>query len=487
VSAGAPILRDIRGVDGGDFDLVIIGGGIYGALCAVEGSHRGLRTLLVEAGDFGAATSFNSLRTIHGGLRYLQRLDFARARRSSAQQRWWFEKFPDLVRPCTCLMPLYGRLTRGRAAFRIAGQLARLAGMRRPPGNGPASSPLLELLSVGDVRRGLPGIPASGLRGGALWHEGFMPEASRVLIECLRWAVAAGGTVLNYVEFVGSQAERRGRARLMLADRPTNATLSVSAAAVINAGGARVDEVARRLGASSGPMLVPTLAWNLLIEAALPGLSSVALTPPGRNSQTYFLQPFHGRALVGTGHAAGQYSASPGMPTPAMLEGMRRDLDAAYPEARLGAAHIKRVLAGVLPGACAGGRFRLATRPRVVRDATAGGACVVHVVGVKFTEAPEVARRAVNCIAGQSLARPGPRPPPGIHWDVLDEASLATRQSLLDLAARESVVYLEDLVERRTNAWCDEAASDRVARLTDGYLIRHAPLHVSASSPRTNE
>lgn len=486
MSPGPPILRDIRGVDGGDFDLVIVGGGIYGALCAVEGSHRGLRTLLVEAGDFGAATSFNSLRTIHGGLRYLQRLDFARARRSSAQQRWWFEQFPDLVRPCTCLMPLYGRLTRSRAAFRIAGQLARLAGMRHAPGNGPASSPLLELLSAGDVRRGLPGIPASGLRGGALWHEGFMPEASRVLIECLRWAVAAGATALNYVEFVGSQAERRGRARLMLADRPTNATLSVSAAAVINAGGARVDEVARRLGASSGPMLVPTLAWNLLIEATLPGLSSVALTPPGRGSQTYFLQPFHGRALVGTGHAAGQYSASPGMPTPAMLEGMRRDLDAAYPEARLGSARIKRVLAGVLPGVRAG-QFRLATRPRIVRDATAGGARVVHVVGVKFTEAPEVARRAVNCIAGRSLARPGPRPPPGNHWDVLDEASLATRQSLLDLAARESVVYLEDLVERRTNAWCDEAASDRVTRLTEGSVTRHAPLHVSASSSRTNE
>ena len=486
MSPGPPILRDTRSVDGGDFDLVIVGGGIYGALCAVEASHRGLQTLLVEAGDFGAATSFNSLRTIHGGLRYLQWLDLARARRSSAQQRWWFEQFPDLVRPCACLMPLYGRLTRGPTAFRIAGQLARLAGMRRAPGNGPSPSPLVELLSASDVCGRLPGIPTSGLGGGALWHEGFMPEASRVLIECLRWAVAAGATVLNYVEFIAARAEQPGRARLTLTDRPTNAMLSVSAAAVINAGGARVDEVARRLGARSGPLLVPTLAWNLLIDATLPGSTCIALTPPGRGAQTYFLQPFHGRALVGTGHAACQDSASPGMPTQGMIDRMCRDLDLAYPEARLGAARIRRVLAGVLPGVRAG-QSRLATRPRIVRAAAAGGARVVHVVGVKFTEAPEVARRAVDCIAGRSLARPAPRPPPGENWDVLDEASPATHQSLLDLAARESVVYLDDLIERRTNAWCDDSASDRVARLTESSLTRHAALHVSASSTRTHE
>ena len=61
-----------------DWNLLIVGGGIHGAMLALEAGLRGLRALLIERADFGAATSFNSLRIVHGGLRYLQSADLRR-------------------------------------------------------------------------------------------------------------------------------------------------------------------------------------------------------------------------------------------------------------------------------------------------------------------------------------------------------------------------------------------------------------------------
>src|SRR5690349_19432236 len=67
-------------------DIVIIGGGIYGAMLHLEAARAGLRSALVERGDFGGATSENSLRIVHGGLRYLQNLNVARSVESTRER-----------------------------------------------------------------------------------------------------------------------------------------------------------------------------------------------------------------------------------------------------------------------------------------------------------------------------------------------------------------------------------------------------------------
>jgi glycerol-3-phosphate dehydrogenase len=486
VSIGTSIPREAGRVDQGAFDVVVVGAGVQGVFCALEATHRGLRTLIVDAGDFGAATSFNSLRTLHGGLRYLQSLDFARARSSYAQQQWWLEHFPELVERRACLMPIHARRLRGHTAFRIARLLAHLSGMRGPSKDDRLATPAVELLTAAELHRRLPNYPRCGLRGAALWHEAFMPESSRVLIECLRWAIAGGATALNYAELVEARPAASNRVQLVLSDRDTGATVSLIAGAIINAGGARVEEVARRLGARSRTLLVPTLAWNLLLDARLPGPDCIALTPPRRGGQTYFLQPFHGRTLAGTGHADMHGPADSIMPSQAQIDGMRRELDSAWPAARLGAASVVRVLAGILPGVRPGSP-RLANRPRIVRDSAVGGIPLVHVVGVKFTEAPVVAARALDRL-GLGARRSGTaRPPSGAGWNLAEGDETATPETLLDLATSESVVYLEDLIERRTNAWCVESAAARVEQLLGGKLARRGPRARPAPGPASGE
>ena len=92
----------------GACDLVVVGLGIHGAVAALEATRRGLRVVALDRSDFGGATSWNSLRVLHGGLRYLQSGDLARYRGSVRSRSWFVRELPELVDAVGCLMPLYG-------------------------------------------------------------------------------------------------------------------------------------------------------------------------------------------------------------------------------------------------------------------------------------------------------------------------------------------------------------------------------------------
>ena len=91
-----------------EYDLVVLGGGIAGLGVAWEATLRGLKVLLLERDRFGAATSANSLRIIHGGLRYLQSLSLKRVLVSSREQYHLLKSNPNHISLLKCLMPLKG-------------------------------------------------------------------------------------------------------------------------------------------------------------------------------------------------------------------------------------------------------------------------------------------------------------------------------------------------------------------------------------------
>src|SRR5713101_6722326 len=105
--------RDPDALTGRTFDVLVVGGGVYGLTIAYDAAQRGLSVALIERADFGSGASFNHLRTIHGGLRYLQTLDIARARESVIERRIVATIAPHAVRPIPFALPLYGSLTRG--------------------------------------------------------------------------------------------------------------------------------------------------------------------------------------------------------------------------------------------------------------------------------------------------------------------------------------------------------------------------------------
>nr|MBA3556113.1 FAD-dependent oxidoreductase [Gemmatimonadales bacterium] len=101
--------RELDRLTGRTHDLLVVGGGVHGACVAWDATLRGLAVALVERDDFGAATSANSLRIVHGGLRYLARGDLPRMRESIQERSALLRIAPDLVVPLPVLVPSAGR------------------------------------------------------------------------------------------------------------------------------------------------------------------------------------------------------------------------------------------------------------------------------------------------------------------------------------------------------------------------------------------
>src|SRR5690349_19275075 len=92
------------------FDIVVIGGGVTGAGVALDAATRGLDVALVEARDYASGTSSRSSKLIHGGLRYLEQLNFALVREALKERSLLLQRLaPHLVRPVPFLMPLQHR------------------------------------------------------------------------------------------------------------------------------------------------------------------------------------------------------------------------------------------------------------------------------------------------------------------------------------------------------------------------------------------
>jgi glycerol-3-phosphate dehydrogenase len=110
--------RDLAALANGDFDLVVIGGGMFGAAAALDATQRGLRVALVERGDFCGATSAHSFKMLHGGIRYLQHADVHRIRQSAAARAAFLRVAPHLTHPLPIAVPTYGLGMKGKPALR---------------------------------------------------------------------------------------------------------------------------------------------------------------------------------------------------------------------------------------------------------------------------------------------------------------------------------------------------------------------------------
>ena len=92
-----------------EFDVLVVGGGVTGAGVALDAASRGLKTALVEKGDFASGTSSKSSKMIHGGLRYLQQREFRLVYENLAERQRLLDNAPHLVSPLPFLIPQIGR------------------------------------------------------------------------------------------------------------------------------------------------------------------------------------------------------------------------------------------------------------------------------------------------------------------------------------------------------------------------------------------
>lgn len=486
------IARDLSRATDRDFDLVVVGGGIYGVSLLREAARRNLSACLCEACDFGSGTSWNSLRIVHGGLRYLQSMDLPRFFQSVAARRRIARWFPRLVRPLPCLMPLYAEGFKRRSVMRFA--LLVNDALSAGRNTGLAESVRLgrsDILDAAATRREFPRVRAAGLEGAARWSDYFMISSERILIELLRDACLHGGVALNYAKVEDIVAEGRNVRGILVKDGLSGATLTIRTRAVVNCAGPRVRRLAEGRGGDASALFRPSLAFNLLLDATLPGQSALAVAAPQPDAQVLFLMPQKHAVLAGTMHLPRASGTTEAKPTDQELEHCLAQLRAAVPGLDLRLSNVRRVYAGLLP-ARVEGRTEL-VKKEVLRDhGKAGGLRGMYSVsGVKFTTA--------NDVALQVLRLMGLATPPGTarHEDdvelpvspatelLIDADRLwapdtaAVRDALVQTARDEAVQSLDDLVLRRTNWAATEPDLERVRKHVVEIAGNHMKLPVS--------
>jgi glycerol-3-phosphate dehydrogenase len=444
------------------YDVVVVGGGIYGAMLHLEAARAGLRSVLVERGDFGGATSENSLRIVHGGLRYLQSLNVSRSVESTRERQWYLSSMPRLVIPLPCLLPIYER-GRKRAGLLSLGLKANdaISAAVKYLDRAVADVPHGRLL---DARRTLElaaTIPSEGLVGGAVWHDLSLRCPGRVIVEALKWAADFGGVAVNYVE-----AQRlltsKGRVRgVSVGEQGSRTSAELRSSVVINAAGPWAGALASKWGAGDDRLSPLVVAWNVLLDRpALSGHAVALQDPSSSGAGLKFATSLGGRLLVGTGYAplSSGRCESAELVAEGELDAFLKAVNRCVPRLDATRRDVVRVFSGVLPAATPGSS---APRARNLLSAR-GPRGLFTVSGTKFTTARSAARRALAAIRRAGVVRwPAAAPrdyPPcdaaaadglfGNEWTVadLDER----RPGLARILESEAVEHLDDLVLRRT-------------------------------------
>jgi len=472
------ILRQPSSAASEIYDLIIIGGGIYGVMLAFEASWRGIKSLLLERTDFGGATTFNCLRILHGGLRYLQTMDLHRFRESVAERRWFLKTLPDWVKPLPCLMPLYGNGLRRPFVLRAATLINDVLSHNRNEGVWPGNHlPASKVISAKQTREIFPSIEMKGLQGGVIWYDAYMPDSQLILIEILRWACENGATALNYVEARQLLKTKTDVAGVITTDLENAETFEYRANCVVNAAGPWCREVAARFDRDEPKLFRSSLAWNMLLDRPSPSTSALAVAPKKRKAQTYFLLPWKGKLLVGTGHSPWLNSVENPMPSGELIQEFLDDINLAVPALGVNQKDILHVFAGLLP-ATKVGTADLSDREVILNHAKHDGPKGLYTIsGVKFTTSRLAAQKTLKRIFPENALNDSthgqdfrPFRKEGNNRKIFDFDQYHSprdqkwKEGLHLLIQEEAVQHLDDLIYRRTSLWENPERALEVAR-----------------------
>jgi glycerol-3-phosphate dehydrogenase len=428
--------RDLKKLTDQIFDIAIVGGGIYGATAAWDAVSRGLSVALIEKGDFGGATSANSLKIVHGGLRYLQTLDVERMRESIRERRTLLRITPHLVSPLSCLMPTYGHFMKGREVM-IAGMLMNdLISFDRNFGVDPAKKiPPGKTVSKKACLKIVPNIQKQKLTGGALWTDAQMFSSERLLLSFILSAVREGAVPANYLQAEsllksGDRIEGVRARDVLFGDE-----LEIRAKVVLNTCGGWVNAFLRKAGANTLDIRLST-AMNLVINKPILKEYAAGITGNFENKRSdgsvyhgrriLFMTPWRHVTVVGTYHRP--YDGDPDRlhVTEAEIEDFLKEINSACPGVPIRRHEISFVHKGFLPMEGIHpktGEVNLSPHFKIVDHRKSHLNGLISVVGVKYTTARDVSKRAVDLafrILGQKSAKSISRQMPLFGGDIDD-------------------------------------------------------------------
>ncbi|HEY0471079.1 MAG TPA: glycerol-3-phosphate dehydrogenase/oxidase [Kribbella sp.] len=227
-----------------ELDVLVIGGGVVGTGSALDAATRGLTTGLLEARDFASGTSSRSSKLIHGGLRYLEMLDFRLVHEALQERGLLLQRLaPHLVKPVPFLYPLQHRWWE---RFYAGSGVALYDAMALSSGLG-AGLPLHKHLTRRGAMRLVPSLKKSALVGALQYYDAQVDDA-RHTMELARTAASYGAHVANRVKVTGFVRQGERVTGVRAKDLESGREFEVRAKQVVNATGVWTDDTQAMVG-----------------------------------------------------------------------------------------------------------------------------------------------------------------------------------------------------------------------------------------------
>lgn len=379
------------------FDVLVIGGGITGAWTALDCTLRGLSTVLVEKADFGSATSMRSSRLLHGGIRYLQQLEFTKVRESSRERSFLTQSAPHLVEHIPFVVPTYPGIRQGRA-FLYSGMLAYRA---LTLGTHAALTDLANRVprDRGIKRQAIKDqglIHDEAITGGRILYEAQMHSSERMTLGVIERACASGAIALNYAAMERYRITDNKVSGIWVRDLVNDEVGEIRSQIVINAAGPWCDHLNQ--SASLHPLNTGFARGAHIVTRALLDHYAVALPSAfqsdgvaTRGHRHVFVIPWRNHSLIGTSYMESDQPSDSMVATEAELSQLINSVNSGLPQAKLSRGDVLQSFAGYYPlqsasikqGVYQGtGEYRLVDH--ALTDGTDG---LVTALGAKFTTA----------------------------------------------------------------------------------------------------
>ncbi len=395
------------------YDLIVVGAGIYGVATAWDAALRGLKVALIEKNDFGSATSANSLKTIHGGLRYLQQMDIKRMRESIHERMVLMNIAPNLVYPLPVIMPTYSYKMKSRPAMMAALMANDIVGFDRNGLKDPHKyMPPSYTISKSKVQEYLPGYTKYNLNGAAIWYDCQCYNTERLSLSFILSAAEKGADAANYVQSIGLLKNGNQVTGVKVKDTLTGNTFEIRGKMVVNNAGPWVDTVLSGEVADRKTRFQLSTAMNIVIKRPVMTTHAAGISGPyqhvHKDGSVYkahrilFFSPWRKYTIIGTNHLPYNGKQEDYKVTEAEIQDFLGAVQQAYAAANIKREDITFFYGGFLPMAGTNpvsGEVKL-QKHYAIYDHAAENKIegLVSVVGVKYTTARDVGKKTVDLV-----------------------------------------------------------------------------------------
>lgn len=282
--------RNLHKLNGGHFDVLIVGGGINGAVCAASLAGRGASVAVVDRGDFASFTSQESSNLVWGGFKYLENYELALVRKLCVSRNRLVNAYPANI----------GQIGFLAALDESAPFSPWLAGLGSVAywAIGSLKTPRPRMLSAAAIAAEEPVINTATVSGGIEYYDAYLKDNdARFVFSFIRRAIDSGATAANYVELVDASRTSTGW-RVELHDLENGSIFSCSAGIVVNAAGPFVDS----LNADWGNVTDHRIVYSKGIHLVVPRLTTNerVLAFFDETQRLFYVIPMGHRSVIGT-------------------------------------------------------------------------------------------------------------------------------------------------------------------------------------------